>query len=74
MIEFTKEQWSIIFLSIAVLVQWGVIINILGRMERLRQGMRMLNKQNKLIAQHVNDLCTLTKWWARIEEEEEDKV
>lgn len=70
MIEFTKEQWSIIFLSIAVLVQWGVIINILGRMERLRQGMQMLNKQNKTIARNVNDLCTLTKWWARIEEED----
>lgn len=71
MIEFTKEQWSIIFLSIAVLVQWGVIINILGRMERLRQGMLMLNKQNKLIAQHANNLLTLIKLQDRMAEEED---
>lgn len=73
MIEFIKERWDIIFLSLAILVQWGVIINILGRMENLRRCIQILNKQNKLTNMHIDDLCTLTKLWARIEEEEEDK-
>ena len=98
MIEFIRERWDIIFLSLAILVQWGVIINILGRMENLRSCMQILNKQNKslkeyvedlsdfndeqhkqieqhtkVLARNANDLCTLTKWWAHIAEEEEDK-
>lgn len=90
MLEWTREQWDIIFLSIAVLVQWGVIISILCKMEKLRHCMQILNKQNKslkqyvedqvvfnveqhkVIARNVKDLCTLTKWWAIIAEEEED--
>ena len=73
MIEFIRERWDIIFLSLAILVQWGVIINILGRMENLRHCIQILNKQNKKIKMSIDDLCTLTKWWARIAEEEEDK-
>lgn len=60
MIEFIRERLDIIFLSLAILVQWGVIINILGRMENLRRCIQILNEQNK-------------RMWARIEEEEEDK-
>ena len=88
MIEFIRERWDIIFLSLAILVQWGVIINILGRMENLRRCIQILNMQNKKIKRYIednneqhkkikdaiDDLCTLTKWWARIEEEKEDKV
>lgn len=73
MIEFIRERWDIIFLSLAILVQWGVIINILGRMENLRRCMRILNEQNKKIKDAIDDLYTLTKLWARIVEEEEDK-
>ena len=87
MIEFIKERWDIIFLSLAILVQWGVIINILGRMEYLRRCIVILNMQNKKIKKHIednneqhekikdaiDDLCTLTKRYARVAEEEEDK-
>lgn len=69
MIEFIRERCDIIFLSLAILVQWGVIINILGRMENLRRCMRILNEQNK---RTKDDLCTLTKLWARIEEEDKE--
>ena len=55
MIEFIKERWDIIFLSLAILVQWGVIINILGRMENLRRCIQILNKQNKKMNMYIKD-------------------
>lgn len=87
MIEFIKERWDIIFLSLAILVQWGVIINILGRMEYLRRCIVILNMQHKKIKRYIednneqhekikdaiDDLCTLTKRYARVAEEEEDE-
>ena len=72
MIEWTKEQWSIIFLGLAVLMQWGIIINIFGKMDRMRRCIQILNKQNKFIKLYIDKLYKMFDVMAEEKEVEND--